>query len=142
MDFYATAAQVIPTLFLAMAFESRALLRLPTSYDPGADPDDPARWNAAQIIGMLYFVALMACGELAALTALYRDAASDLTTALTWLGLVGGLLGVVLPVLGNRWRLLKQHLSSAGSWGQVLFLGFFLVCLLVLTGWVIGWFVN
>jgi hypothetical protein len=142
VDFYAAAAQVIPVFFLAMAFDSRSLMRLPTSYDAEADPLDPALWNSSQIIGTMYLVVLMACGEVSALVALSRNGTSSVIDALVWLGIVGGLLGVVLPVLDHQRILLKRHLKAVGGSGQVLFLGFVLICLIFLTATVIGWFAN
>jgi hypothetical protein len=119
VDFYATAAQIIPVFFLAMAFESRALLRLPTSYDPKADPKDPRHWNAAQIVGILYFVILMTCGELAALLAVAMGRQNRFVEAFTWLGLVGGLAGVVGPILKYQWDFLTRHYRTAGMRGNI-----------------------
>ena len=143
MDFYATAAQVIPVFFLALAFESRALMRLPSSYSPGADPQNPAHWNASQIVGMLFFVVLMTCGEFAALLALYDGRATELMNALTWLGLAGGLAGVVLPVLAYQWDLLRRHFRTVGLDPiDVLVLLLVLGGLVLLTGKVIEGFVG
>jgi hypothetical protein len=142
VDFYATAAQVIPTLFLAMAFESRALLRLPTSYNSEADPQDARWWNATQIVGMFYYVAAMACGEVSALIALYGDKGSGLTNGLTWLGLLGGLAGVVVPVLDHQWGLLRRHFRAVGLRGELPTLGFLLAGLAILTFSFLSWFAN
>lgn len=54
MDFYGAAAQVIPVLYLVMAFESRWLFRKPVRL---ADLD-PSEWAAHQIM-LAIFLALL-----------------------------------------------------------------------------------
>ncbi|WP_327031831.1 hypothetical protein [Micromonospora ureilytica] len=112
MEFYATAAQVIPVLFLAMAFESRMLFRRPDSYID--DTDDPATWNGTQIVVVIFVTILMAIAEFAALVGLFRGKQVGLVNGLVWLGLTAGLIGVIMPVVSFQVELLKQHLKSGG----------------------------
>jgi len=44
MEFYAAACQVIPVLFVVMAFEAQVLTKRPSPYF--ADKDQPRYWNA------------------------------------------------------------------------------------------------
>jgi hypothetical protein len=121
MDFYATAAQVIPVLYLAMAFESKALYRQPDSYDP-EHKDDPARWNASQIVLVVFVAILMTAGEVAALVGLYRNVTYRLSNALVWEGLIAGIAGVFMPVTSYQWQFYKRHRAAGGGSGLVVVL--------------------
>jgi hypothetical protein len=81
--FYATAATVIPVLFLAIGVQSRLFARVIRAYQAQAHPapgeERPERYavpffalatNAVRI-GMVTVLAAAACGELLALIALY-----------------------------------------------------------------------
>jgi hypothetical protein len=89
MDFYAIAAQVIPVLYLAMAFESRILYRQPGSIlrEP-KDKDDPEYWNVSTPVLTMWVALLMTAGEVAALLGLYHDIEHPIINALIWYGLV------------------------------------------------------
>jgi len=115
-DFHAAAAQIIPVLLLTMSFEHKIFQRKPDSYlegDPGRR-QDPAFWNPFQIVGVLALLGFMVLSEVAALIGLYAGG-SPLLDALVWLGLGLGVLGVVQPLAGHQWRLLRTHLASASA---------------------------
>lgn len=139
MEFYATAAQVIPALVLAMVFSNSVLTRKPTNYSPHfaeEGEDDPGSWNFFQIFGRIYLVLLLTAGEIAALVALHAEREHWLSASLVWFGLGAGLVGVVAPVLASQWAFFKQHAAATRpEWGWII--GFTL-CLVFLTWWALA----
>jgi hypothetical protein len=119
MDFYAIGAQVIPVLYLAMAFENRVLYRQPDPYLPEYK-DDPGSWNATQIVLVVFVAILMTAGEVAALVGLYHDLKHPIINFLTWYGLVAGLAGIVMPVLSHQRQFYKRHREAGGGSGLVV----------------------
>lgn len=135
MDFYGTAAQVIPVLYLALLFESRFLSRQPDSYF-GAD-DDPSTWNPSQAVSRIALTVLMGVGEFAALVGVWQRLALPVIDALVALALLSGLLGVLLPPLIAQVGFLRKYRKASGErWMVVLvtigLVGFFLAALQVL----------
>ncbi|MFC7403172.1 hypothetical protein [Citricoccus sp. GCM10030269] len=114
MDFYVTAAQIIPVLYLAMLFESRFLTRRPDSYF-GRD-DDPGQWNATQAIGRAAVVLLMGMGEIAALLGVWQRITLPIVDAFVVLALLSGLLGVILPPLAKQVMFLREYRNAGGEW--------------------------
>lgn len=84
MDFYSTAAQIIPVLFLAMAFEM-----------------SKGRWPWSFLM-FATAVGALVVGEAAALTALDAGHATEDQHAYVVYGLMLGTLGVVLDVFIRR----------------------------------------
>lgn len=112
--FYDLAAQVIPLLLLAMAFETRVLQRRPDSYlakDPNYR-DVPWTWNPTQIITAILVVLLLIAGEFGALLGAYGVGASYSLDALVWLALIVGLVGLALPLVSIQWGYMEQHVES------------------------------
>ena len=136
MNFYGTAAQVIPVLYLAMAFESRALYRQPDSYD-SSNKDNPRSWNATQILLIVFIALLMTVGEVAALFGLYHDLKHPMLNVLVWYGLVAGLAGIFQPVMSHQWQLYKRHRAAGGGSGGIVALS--VLCLIALS-WLAGTF--
>jgi hypothetical protein len=97
-----------------MSFEHKIFQRKPDSYFKSDDKlgEDPAFWNPFQIVAVLVLLGLLVLGEMAALVGLYVGGSPTLD-ALVWLGLVLGIVGVVLPLAGFQWRLLRVHLAHA-----------------------------
>lgn len=129
MNFYVTAAQVIPVLYVAMAFESRGLLRRP-DYDT-----NPTETDAMESVHFVVVALLMAAGELAALAGIEGER-GDWIYALVWCGLLSGLVGVVVPRIEYELRVIKKHYEAGGRImvRALLVLGIFIGIPLVLVG--------
>lgn len=123
MDFYAAASQIIPVLFVILAFESRSLIKMPASYVRG-DEKKPRYWNATQIVGRIYLSVMLAIGEACALFGLYEGDESRLLDALIWLALIAGLLGATVQPVGRQWNYFQAWRRDGGGpiWFVVLFL--------------------
>jgi hypothetical protein len=91
MNFYAVAAQIVPLLFVVLAFERRWF-------------DDPPEINVPDALMRILVVAYFAIGEVAALNALYHGKASSRDGALVTGALaIGGtalLVDIALQRLG------------------------------------------
>jgi hypothetical protein len=136
VDFYLMAAQVIPVLYLALAFETKDLNRRPASYDP--DSDSPRRWNATQIVGRIYLVSLMAIGELAALVGAYVGRRMSLLNGLTWAALVAGLYMVSATPIAQQRKYFSEW-WAAGAPDKGL-LALVLVAVITMTGYFVSLF--
>ena len=129
MDFYVTAAQIIPVFYLAMLFESRFLTRRPDSYFER--DDDPRQWNAAQAIGRAAVVLLMGIGEVAALLGVWQRITLPIVDAFVVLALLSGLLGVILPPLAKQVMFLREYRKAGGEWQMPTFMAVALLALLI-----------
>lgn len=94
MTFYSTAAQIIPIIFLALAFEFRGegFRFLPA----GLSTDDDPKFEAAY---SLFLASALAAGEATALLVLVGHEPSQFTKWLVGTALTVGGLGVLIPVV-------------------------------------------
>lgn len=98
MTFFAISAQVIPVMYLAMAFEARMFRK---SVPDGNFPLH--RWvYLLRYLVSTTVVMMMAAGEASALVVLYREATAPILDVMVWFGLLAGLVGVVAPILWNQ----------------------------------------
>jgi len=95
VEFYATAAQVIPTLFIAMAFSGGILAEK-------ADRTQDISTTDRVAVASLYATTVMIFGEICAFLALATNG-SVWTGIGVWAGLIAGLAGVALPVVRTNW---------------------------------------
>lgn len=113
-EFYAVAAQVIPLMFISLAFESRSKTFLPPEIQEGLNEQGARR---VELLGAWYtiFVTLvLAIGEMAALLGLRIRGPlnfSPLHTAWFVLaGLVIGGVGIIIPLMVRQvWAISGVH---------------------------------
>lgn len=115
MEFYATAAQVIPTLFIAMAFGGGILASRP-NVTREREQQGGSRWFSPgdYATAAIYVVAFMILGEICALVALALGQSKGVSVAGVWVGLAAGLVGVALPVVRAHWTGLSRGWSRFG----------------------------
>jgi hypothetical protein len=93
VDFYATAAQVIPVLYLVMVFETRYL----------TDPlpfENPRHYTPFLAVARVWVAVTLIAGEGAALWGIYDGGQREgLVNRLVVLALVTGCSGALIPVL-------------------------------------------
>lgn len=132
--FYGLAAQVLPVLFLAAAFENRFLTSRPASYRKST-PDDPAYWNVSQAVGRIAGILFMAIGEVVALVGAFATRSpGSLAVSTVWLALLTGIWALVWPLIAGQWNYLKQQRAAKGG-SDVVFL-------VIATTLIVGFFVS
>lgn len=98
MEFYATAAQVIPTLFIAMVVAEGIL-----AWKPGSDADVPPWAASSRAYFSVFVIGVMILGETCALTGLSLKLVAAPLVSGAWFGVMAGLIGVALPVVRVHW---------------------------------------
>ena len=109
VDFYATAAQVIPVFFLLLAFEQRILT--PSSVE---EPWGVGRF--LYVFGAMNAAMLLIAGEIAALVGLSMGRTTATVSAVVWFGLGAGIYSVAAPIFLDQFEELSHGIGKRWWW--------------------------
>lgn len=126
MDYYSAASQVLPIIFIGLAFEATYFTSRRTYDGPSEAPGEGRDVNAFWSIGAVWVAGLLIAGEAAALDALHDGAATPFEQGLVGSALAGGGFALCAPLVAAQFRNINVH------WREVWPLRLFFVLLLAL----------
>lgn len=109
LNYYSAASQVLPLIFIGLAFEARYFTSRRTNGLKAVEPKDGENVNAFWSIGAMWVAGLLVAGEAAALDALHDGAATPFEQGLVGTAMASGGFALCAPLAAAQLRNIHAH---------------------------------